>query len=425
MSLSLTPVTPQPLTITSVCQGDLVANSVTVGSLSMTSPGVLYRDDFNSPYPGFGDPGAFLSFRRSITAPLQFGSSASQVWVLAQGTRGSGAYAVGQSIQMADGLAVATTAPTVSNCVNNGSGLIRVTCTAHGFSTNDWIGVYGVGGTTEANGSWQITRIDANTFDLQGSTFTNAYTSGGHATNRPGMYGIFMTINLKQTRGGLTGTAAAGDDVGGFAVYNGSTTHTLIGGGFFVAGNSTFAGADEFGVAYGLEANVTSAIGLAGNCSQWGIDFNGRAGSNVTYGLGVMKLPNNVGVWADNNTRSAQFEMFRPNTLNETQFFSPVRFNTNINIQGGSLQFWDGLQVFLGTTAGTKFGTATNQRIGFFGATPLPQPSGVGTAAGYTAGATAATFHSDDTYTGNVGTRAFTINGIVAALKNLGLIAST
>lgn len=47
-----------------------------------------------------------------------------------------------------------------------------------------------------------------------------------------------------------------------------------------------------------------------------------------------------------------------------------------------------------------------------------------GTATGYTAGATTGTFHTDDSYTGNVGTTKYTVNGVVAALKNLGLIAS-
>ena len=50
--------------------------------------------------------------------------------------------------------------------------------------------------------------------------------------------------------------------------------------------------------------------------------------------------------------------------------------------------------------------------------------TGVGSATGFTAGSTAATFHSDDKYTGGTGTTGYTINGLVAALKNLGLLES-
>jgi hypothetical protein len=66
-------------------------------------------------------------------------------------------------------------------------GLIQITAAAHGFKTEDRITIAGVGGTVEANGAKQrITVTGANTFDLQGSTFTNAYTSGGTATRTQG-----------------------------------------------------------------------------------------------------------------------------------------------------------------------------------------------------------------------------------------------
>ena len=70
----------------------------------------------------------------------------------------------------------------VTNCVNNGSGLIRVTAVGHSFVTGGRVSVRSVGGTTEANGLWTITKIDADNFDLQGSTFANPYTSGGNAS---------------------------------------------------------------------------------------------------------------------------------------------------------------------------------------------------------------------------------------------------
>jgi hypothetical protein len=82
------------------------------------------------------------------------------------------------------------TTVSISNAVNNGSGLIRITSAAHGRTTGEKIFISGVVGTTEANGGWIVTVIDATTLDLQGSTFTNTYTSGG--TLRTG-YGWSIT----------------------------------------------------------------------------------------------------------------------------------------------------------------------------------------------------------------------------------------
>jgi hypothetical protein len=76
----------------------------------------------------------------------------------------------------------AATNPATTNitaAADNGSGAIRITSVAHGAVTDDWVLIASVGGTTEANGVWKVTRIDADNIDLVGSTFTNAYTAGG------------------------------------------------------------------------------------------------------------------------------------------------------------------------------------------------------------------------------------------------------
>jgi hypothetical protein len=66
----------------------------------------------------------------------------------------------------------------VSNAVNNGSGLIRLTvASTPTYATNQAVIVANVSGTTEANGEWLVTVIDGATLDLQGSTFTNAYVA--------------------------------------------------------------------------------------------------------------------------------------------------------------------------------------------------------------------------------------------------------
>lgn len=68
----------------------------------------------------------------------------------------------------------------ITAAANNGAGLIRLTVSSTtGYLTGSGETVYGVTGTTEANGRWGITVIDATHIDLQGSAFVNTYISGG------------------------------------------------------------------------------------------------------------------------------------------------------------------------------------------------------------------------------------------------------
>lgn len=62
---------------------------------------------------------------------------------------------------------------------------IRLTvASTTGMTTGDVRTVFGIVGTTEANGTWTITVIDATHIDLQGTTFANLYTSGGAVNGR-------------------------------------------------------------------------------------------------------------------------------------------------------------------------------------------------------------------------------------------------
>jgi hypothetical protein len=67
---------------------------------------------------------------------------------------------------------------------------------------------------------------------------------------------------------------------------------------------------------------------------------------------------------------------------------------------------------------------STAEKLGFFGTTPVAQPSTTGETAGFTAGAGTAV-NDQSTFTGNVGTKAYRLSDIVKALKQLGLIASS
>jgi hypothetical protein len=74
----------------------------------------------------------------------------------------------------------------VTGVVNNGSGLCRVTLsTPPTIETGAVVVITGVGGVTNANGTFVVTKISDYVFDLQNSTFAGVYTSGGSMQQRP------------------------------------------------------------------------------------------------------------------------------------------------------------------------------------------------------------------------------------------------
>src|SRR4029077_8644841 len=71
----------------------------------------------------------------------------------------------------------------VSGAVSNG-GLCKITVSSTAtYSANEIVSVYGIGGATGCNGTWQVTVTDGTHLTLQGTTFGGAYTSGGTVTN--------------------------------------------------------------------------------------------------------------------------------------------------------------------------------------------------------------------------------------------------
>ena len=83
----------------------------------------------------------------------------------------------------------------------------------------------------------------------------------------------------------------------------------------------------------------------------------------------------------------------------------------------------DGVDINLGTVTGTKFGTSTTEKLGFWGSTPSVQPSAVGTIVGFVDGV-GSTVKDDSTFTGGLGTTAYTVGDLVRILKTIGLLES-
>lgn len=79
--------------------------------------------------------------------------------------QGLSKYAVGPANQDVDG-------------ASNASPIV-ITADGHGLVTGDTVWIYDVGGNLAANGLWVITRINSNTFSLNGSVGSGNYTAGG------------------------------------------------------------------------------------------------------------------------------------------------------------------------------------------------------------------------------------------------------
>lgn len=94
-------------------------------------------------------------------------------------------------------LALIASITNVDGATGGTSGLIRITAASHGLSTGDEVIIADVGGTTEANGYFTVTSVSSSQFTLDGTTFSNAWTSGGGVYN-----GSSYTVTCAKTSGG-------------------------------------------------------------------------------------------------------------------------------------------------------------------------------------------------------------------------------
>jgi len=76
----------------------------------------------------------------------------------------------------------------------------------------------------------------------------------------------------------------------------------------------------------------------------------------------------------------------------------------------------DAYDIALNTTTGTKIGTATTQKLGFWNATPIVQPATGGAASTFAAN-TSLIANDTATFDG------YTIGQVVKALRNAGILA--
>ncbi len=70
---------------------------------------------------------------------------------------------------------------------------IVITSSAHGLTTGAYVTVAGVTGNSAANGTFVVTRVDNDTFSLDGSTGSGSYVDGGTWVET-GLYAVSISV---------------------------------------------------------------------------------------------------------------------------------------------------------------------------------------------------------------------------------------
>ena len=185
----------------------------------------------------------------------------------------------------------------------------------------------------------------------------------------------------------------------------------VIGKDLDISGATT-AAAGTFTSISASDGNITNVGDI--NCDSISAD-DAATGLNVIFdgtdtGDNKITLTDNLANALDITESTNSYLKFTTTNSGEK-----VVFGKDLDISGDH-------DLIIGTSTGTKIGTAATQKIGFFNATPVVQQSGTGEGTGFTAGS-GTTTRDDSTFTGNVGSTAYRINDIVKALKNQGLLA--
>lgn len=133
---------------------------------------------------------------------------------------------------------------------------------------------------------------------------------------------------------------------------------------------------------------------------------------------GLQKAVIKLGISTDSlSLNKADKTILNDSSLSANSVYSSEKIQSllddKVDLAGDTLD--DGANIALGTTTGTKIGTATSQKLGLWNVTPIVQP---------TTAVTEATFlqNSGDAVNDNTTFDGYTIAQIVKALRNIGAL---
>lgn len=318
---------------------------------------------------------------------------------------------------MEAGIAAATTAPvTIPASVSADTGIVPA------FSISRLISHNNTAGDFTGDGVANFAAL---------SVSNTGAASATNGVQPVAVYG-FSSNQGSQASNGTGGDPDSCGVYGSGYITNGGTG--LAAGGFFYAQRAAAAGA---GIITAVQIALQNDLNAASysptavtDTLLWLSHFGAhQAGSAILIGPADTGAKFDVGIGFMGNTSGAVTNASIRDDgnaasciiLNGTHSGYGIDFNGG-TFTSGAIRLGNS-NVVLGSSAGVQFGTATTQKLAFYGSTPLAQASSTGTSTGFTAGG-GTTVTDSSTFTGAVGSTAYRISDIVKHLKNLGLIAS-
>jgi hypothetical protein len=266
-----------------------------------------------------------------------------------------------------------------------------------------------------------------------GASAGNAITSGANNTFIGELSGRFVTTGSGNTfLGRWTGiqsnTSSANVFIGTTSGQNNTTGSNNTYVGFATAQSNTTSNSNSFFGAYSGLANTgssNSGFGRESATNQttgsnnifFGVDSGRRisGGGNLTIANNSTFLGYDTRANADSETN--QLVIGYQAIGNGSNTTTIGNTSTTNNYIFGNFNVTDANNLVFGTTTGTKIGTATSQKLGFWNATPIVQPTTGIAEATFVENSGGTAVNVDSTFAG------YTLQQIAQALKNLGILA--
>lgn len=232
---------------------------------------------------------------------------------------------------------------------------------------NDGTNYFSIGNTQRATGNTSGTADFLPKFNPAGTGLIDSLISDdGDQVGINGIVDPTSTVTIRNETFTDTISIDNTSAVGSPIAANVSTS--AIGAAFATGVKSSSTGASASNRAFEVNQNL-SAVGST--WTGYHCSFNGTGASAVSAGVEIVGSP------GGNQSYGVRASLSGASTTNIAGQFNATGGGTNYSLYLGSGDVYmgsNGINLILDTTVGTEIGTATSQKLAFYGSTPIVQP---------------------------------------------------